>query len=541
MHLGPRRGRTAVATSPPTSRVAAECRHASPGNLSEEQATSADMPAPEAVTPPGRVSNYQMVRNFANQAIFRALGMAASFGTVAITTRHLGASSYGALTTAVMFVALWTSLTELGIGSVIVRRVMSGRGDLERLVRVNAGLSMTYCLPLFGVTAVSGAFVYRDDPEIVAMIAIVSTGLILTTISSCLEPVFLVTVRFGAVALSDLASRIGTLCATVVLVQLHSATVFFALVQLVPPMVVFTIQGVAAARIINWRPVISLAESWNLIKEALPLTGVLIIGVLYWRVDGVILSLRSTTEQVGIYGLAYALTFALSALSTFFHSTTLSAMIHASERNRAQLAHFTAKAVQWMLFAGAPIAVVGAILAKSIVELGGSSEFVEHGGPTVAILSFAVALTFLTGTLSQALFAAHDQVFLLRVNVVNLLINISLNILLAQPYGAVGAATALVLTEAIGVLIASWRLSHLAGYRTPWSYLARLSLPLLTCAAVAYVMREAPVLLTIPVAAVVYISINVTIGPTALSTIKSALSKTTETEENEILHARKAD
>lgn len=490
---------------------------------------------------PERASNRQMVRNFLSQVIFRAFGMVASLVTVAITTRHLGASSYGALTTAVMFVALWTSLTELGIGSVIVRRVMSGRGDLERLVRVNAGLSLVYCIPLFGITAVSGALVYRDDSEIVAMVTIVSIGLILTTIASCLEPVFQVTVKFRAVGLSDLLSRIGSLCATALLIQLHSATVWFALVQLVPPVVVLLVQGFAASRITNWWPIVSRAESWDLIKEALPLTGVLIIGVLYWRVDGVILSLRSTTDQVGIYGLAYALTFTLSALANIFQSTTLSATVHAFARNRARFSNFISKSVESMLFVGAPVAVVGAILAKPIVGVVSSSEFVEQGGPTVALLSIAVALTFVTAALSQGLFAAHDQVFMLRLNIVTLLINIVLNILLAPRYGAVGAGAALVLTEACGVVIASWRLHHLADYRTPWVYLARLSVPLLACATTAYIMRGAPALLSVIVAALVYITVNITIGPTTLSAIKSALSTKTDAEESENSHAGKAD
>jgi O-antigen/teichoic acid export membrane protein len=466
-----------------------------------------------------------MVHNFGQQVIFRALGMVASVLTVSATTRYMGPSAYGALTTAVLFVGLWTSLTELGIGQVVVRRVMSGKGDLERLIRVNAGMSTVYCLPLFALTAISGALIYRSDSDIVQMVVIVSVGLILTTITTCFEPIFLVTVRFGSVALSDLLSRFASLGATLVLIHLDADTVWFAVVLLVPPLVVLVIQGVAAARITNWRPVFALGESWDLLREGLPMTGILIVGVLYWRVDGVILSLLGSTDQVGVYGLAYTLTFTLTAVAAFFQASTLSAMTHSFARGHDEFIRFTARSVESMLFAGAPIAVVGAILAGQIVELVGSTEFVSHGGPTVALLSVAVALTFLTGVLSQALFAAHDQVFLLRLSIVNLIVNIVLNILLVPSYGAIGSGMALVATEVSGLVIASWRLTRLVRYRTPWLFALRLSVPLAVCAAIAEFMRDVPVLVTLGVTAIAYLLVNLAVGPANAKVIGSLISK----------------
>ncbi|HEX2213673.1 MAG TPA: oligosaccharide flippase family protein, partial [Mycobacterium sp.] len=459
------------------------------------------------------------------------LGMVASVLTVSATTRYLGPSDYGLLTTAVVFVGLWSSLTELGIGAVLVRRVMSGKGQLDRLIRVNSGMSLIYCLPLFAIAASSGFFVYRDRSDVVAMVLIVSGSLILTTITSCFEPVFVATVRFTAVAWSDLVSRIGSLGATALLVTLDADVVWFAVVQLVPPVVVLVIQGIAAARIADWRPVFSFRESVDLLRESLPQTGVLIIAVLYWRADGVILSLRSTAEQVGVYGLAYTLAFTLAVLSSFFQTSTLSTATYLFAKDRSEFARFVTRAVQSMLFLGAPIAVVGAILADPVVELIGSAEFVADGGPTLALLLVGVALTFLTAVISQALFAAHDQVFLLRLNVINLLGNIVLNIVLAPKYGAVGAGAALVATEVIGLVVVVWRLGRLAPYRTPWIFAVRLLVPLGAAAALALSMRDFPVLLTIPLAALVYLGVNAVLGPVTPRVMKSVLADGKTNEE----------
>ncbi|MDV3125578.1 flippase [Mycobacterium sp. 21AC1] len=464
-----------------------------------------------------------MAHAFSQQLIFRALGMLASVLTVAFTTRHLGPTMYGHLTTAVMFVGLWTSLTELGVGAVLVRRVMSGKGDLERLVRVNAGMSVMYCVPLFGIAATSGALLYRGQRDVVVMVLIVSCSLILTTITSCFEPIFLAKVRFTAVAWSDLVSRIASLAATMVLIAVGANVVWFAVVQLVPPVVVLLIQGVAATRISNWRPVFSLSESWALLRESLPQTGVLIIAVLYWRADGVILSLRSTPDQVGVYGLAYTLAFTVSVVSVFFQSSTLSAATHAFARDRNEFAHFVTRTVESMLFVGAPIAVVGVVLAHPMVVLLGSSEFVADGGPTLALLCIAVALTFLNAAISQALFAAHDQVFLFRLNLVNLVGNVVLNFVLAPRYGAVGAGAALIVAELIGLVVVTWRLGRVAPYRTPWLFALRLVIPLAVAAGLAIWARHLPVLVALPLAATAYLGVNLIAGPMTLRVIKGAL------------------
>jgi O-antigen/teichoic acid export membrane protein len=478
--------------------------------------------------PSQSTSKKLIARAFSQQIIFRALGMLATVLTVTATTRYLGPSSYGALTTAIVFVGLWTSLTELGIGAVVVRLVMSGKGSLERLVRVNAGMSLILSIPLFAIAAASGVVIYHDRKDVVAMILIISASLILTTVSSCVQPVFVATLRFTAVAISDFLSKVASMAFTLILVEYKASLVWFAVVQLVPPLVVLLIQGGAASRIVNWRPAFSLQESWQLLRESLPQTVILVIAILYWRVDGFILSLRSTQDQVGIYGLAYNLAFTLSVLGAFFASSTLSAMTHLYATDRGRFGSFVARSVESMLFVGAPIAVVGALLAPEIVGFVGSNQFVDRGGPTLALLFVAAAVNFLTGLISQALFAAHDQVFLMRLNIVNLFINIALNIVFAPRYGAVGAAIAMVVSECLGFIVANWRLRATTTYRTPWRFAIRLTLPVAASGAVAVFANDVSVLVVIPIVSVVYVVVNLLAGPVTHKKMRSILSDSSE-------------
>jgi O-antigen/teichoic acid export membrane protein len=497
---------------------------ASPGRAGTEPGHKGDN-TPSGSEDLGQSTSKKLIaRAFSLQIIFRALGMLATIATVTATTRYLGTSSYGALTTAIVFVALWTSLTELGIGAVVVRLVMSGNGSLERLVRVNAGMSLVLSLPLFAVAAVSGVVIYHNQHDIAEMISIISAGLILTTVSSCVQPVFVATLRFTAVAVSDFLSKLASMALTMVLVEYRANLEWFAVVQLVPPIVVLLIQGGAASRIVNWQPVFSLQESWRLLRESLPQTTILIIAILYWRVDGFILSLRSTQDEVGVYGLAYNLAFTLSVLGTFFGTSTLSAMTHLYATDRARFGNFVARSVETMLFVGMPVAVVGTVLAPQMVGVVGSADFVDRGGPTLALLLVAAAISFVNGILSQAIFAAHDQVFLMRLNIWNLLVNILLNVILAPRYGAIGAGVAMIVAECTGLIVVNWRLGALTPYRTPWRFAFRLIFPLAACSALSVFGGDLSVLIVIPLASIVYLVVNLLFGPVTLKKMREVFS-----------------
>lgn len=477
-------------------------------------------------TAQGRASSGRIARAFGLQMVARVVGLMASIFTMALTSRHLGLTSYGHLQTAIAFVGLWTSFTELGIGSVIVRRVTSGVDDLAHLVRVSIGLSLAYCVPLGALTLFMGWGIYADQgTEVIAMIAIVSTSLVLTTLSSCFQPIFMTNVRFGAVAASDVLGRVFSLAGTVWLISIDAPLVWFAAVQVIPPLIALVIQAVAARRLVDVTPIFSASESWHLVRESLPQTGVLIIAALYWRSDAFLLSILSTPQQLGGYSLAYGIAFNATVISTVYLASALSTMTNLWATDRDEFARFTVRSMQAMLFLGAPMVVIGVILSSGLIHLISDDEFVQIGGIALGLLFIAVAIRFVNAVLSQALFAAHDQVFLLRLNVVNLIGNIVLNLILIPPFGAAGASVALIASETVGLLVATWRLTRRSPYRTPWRFCLHLTVPLAATAAVCVLLRDQPVLLTALLAGVVYLVVNAVLGPVRPAAVRQMVAR----------------
>jgi len=458
------------------------------------------------------------------QLVCRVLGMLASVFSVAMTARYLGPGRYGQLTIAVAFIGMWLSLTDLGIGTVIVRRVTSGRGDLERLIRVNSGLSLVYCVPLAVIAAVTGLLIYGDR-DVRVMLVVLSGQLLMTTMRTRFEPVFLVTVRFSAVALSDVLSRLATLAVVSCLVAERADIIWFAVAQLIPPAIALVIQGGAAARHVSVRPVFSVKESADLLRETLPIMGVMVVGILYWRADGVILSLVSTHAEIGVYGLAYTVAFNTEALSIFFLKSTLATATELFSCDVARFGGFLRRSVELMYFLAVPVAVVGALLAGPLIRLFGDSAFVGRGAPTLALLFIAVALRFVTGTLGQGLYACHDQRYFFRVFLVAFGANVLLNFQLDSRFGAVGAGVALVCTELFGMAMNSWRLRRRCGFRTPMKFLARLLVPTAASVVVTLLLSGYHVILILTAAAIAYLAVNMAIGPVNWASLNSLRGK----------------
>lgn len=466
----------------------------------------------------------RLAHAFSIQLICRALGMVASAISVAMTARYLGPGRYGQLSIAVAFIGMWISLVDLGIGQVIVRRVTAGRDELERLVRIYNGLSLVYCVPLAALAAGSGLLVYHDH-DVRVMLVVLSGQLLILTMTTRLEPVFLATVRFSAVAASDLVGRLATLAVIGFLVAERTDVIWFAVAQLIPTTLQVVIQSRAAARHVSLRPIFALREAADLLRESLFPMGVAVITVLYWRVDGVILSLVNTHSEVGVYGLASSIAINTLMVSAFFLNSILSTATELFSRNVAAFASFLRRSVELMYFLAVPTGLVGALLAGPLIRLFGSQAFVDRGSPTLALLFVAVALRFVTATLGVGLFASHRQRFWFWLSVATLALNVMLNLALASRFGAVGAGLALVCTELFNMAIAGWWLRHACGYRTPVLFLLRVLVPTGASVAVTLLLSGHQVLVIVAAAAAVYLGVNATIGPVSWSTLTALRRK----------------
>jgi O-antigen/teichoic acid export membrane protein len=445
-----------------------------------------------------------VLRGTSVQLAGRAIGLALSLVTVTVTVRYLGASGYGELVTVVAFAGLFETFADLGVGTVIVRRVTGGAGSLERLIGLNLGMSLIYAAPLWLVTAAAGLVVYAGRPAIQLGVAIVAVGLIFRVISTSFVPIYWIAVRWGAMTAAEVVSRAAALALTVVAIQSDAGVVSLMGVQVVPPLLTLILMVVISRRRGRFRPLFGMREALSLFREAVPLAGVQLVGILYYRADGVLLSVLSSTAELGAYGLGYRLAGNAAIIATVFADSAFSTMTRAWAKSTAAFNNVVSRSMDFILLCTAGLMIFGIALGPDLLRLIAPDEFAPSAATVIQLLFAAIAVGYINTLLSQALIAAHQQRYLLVASPTALVFNIALNLILIPAHGAVGAAVALASTEVVSAIAGGIWLRSVTGGPIPARFMMRLLLPITVTIATLLVAGNAPLLVQLVVLSVTY-------------------------------------
>lgn len=186
-----------------------------------------------------------------------------------------------------------------------------------------------------------------------------------------------------------------------------------------------------------------------LLRFSIPIVGVTLATMGLTYTDRLMLGILSTSEAVGLYQAAAVLSgqihFILFAITAAF-SPIISDLYHSGRLDA--LSSLYADTVRWIILLTLPAAVILFLFAPEILSLWGP-EF-RSGAPALRILTAAHFVVAGVGSVGHMLQMSDHQDFVFVVNASTAVLNIILNWILIQWYGAVGAALATGLSQALG-------------------------------------------------------------------------------------------
>ncbi len=411
----------------------------------------------------------------------RVAGLAFTFVQIKLSVTYLSPHGYGLLSTAVLLVGTFEALTELGLGSIVVRRV-SGGADLQRTAGLAKAVAITIMGPLVAVAIACGSVLY-SDPQVVQGVAILATGLAATMWSATFVPIAQVTDAFGGISAADIGGRIASLAIVVVAVAGDLGLAAFFVAQLAAPLTRALISHLWGRRQGHFPPVFEWRAMRDLLCEALPLTYIAVISGLYFQLDGLLMTKLTTPSEVGAYNLAYRIVVNLNIIGTAAAAVLIARYSRAAAIGDERYRHVLRLSAPPLLALCLPVATLLWPFSDEIVALVGSEEFVPISAGPLSLLWVSAALALLTTVISSALVAGHAQNFLATLNTINLLLNLVLNLVLIPRLGATGAALALICTELSGLSVCLVMLTRRLGWFIP----VRAMLILCGCAAAALV------------------------------------------------------
>lgn len=407
--------------------------------------------APEA--PPRRPLGELVAINTTLLFVGRLVLAGAGVVGVAMSTRYLGRDAFGELTVALGFVAVAQLVPDLGIWTVTAREVAKRPEEEQRLLS-NAfalGLVLSVVTILLALGAMQLMYPGDGDTLVRRGIVIVGAQLLFSAVSGTASAFMTARQRAAPVALGGAAASVVFLAILIVAVEADLGFTAIASAYAVTSIVAALVTWLAMRRSLRVRPAADLATWRQLARWAAPQGGVLIIAILYFRIDTILLSLLASDGEVALYGVGYRVVevltfFPMSFMVTLFPE--VARMGAGSERLRPLMsAALSALAIAAL----AELVLVGGF-SEEIVAIVGGGGF-AGAASVLRLLSLAVALVFLNTAFFHALLALNRQTALLLLSAAVFGLNVLLNFLLIPGSGAQGAGIALVASEALMLVL----------------------------------------------------------------------------------------
>jgi len=189
---------------------------------------------------------------------------------------------------------------------------------------------------------------------------------------------------------------------------------------------------------------------WPLLREGLTLGAVGLVGMLYLRVDVIMLGVLADAEEVGLYFTATRCLEAAFMIPNILMLATFPRLVRESDPRPA------VRRLATVLFALSVVALAALIVIARWVVPAVYGDELGRIALLLLVLSPAVLPVYLGYLFTQALVAAERERRYLAIALSGLLANIALNAVLIPRLGGVGAAVATVVTELAITVGAAW-------------------------------------------------------------------------------------
>ena len=224
----------------------------------------------------------------------------------------------------------------------------------------------------------------------------------------------------------------------------------------------------------------------DVLRYARSVSALVVLDAVVWqRTEVAFLQVLAPPAEVAFYALAFGVAAQVSRIPyqlSVVVFPSFPALVGAGRA--AELAGLHATAMRYLVLLGAPLAVGLAVTAPAVVRLLYGPAYAPVA-PVLAILALGSLVTAAAGASPAVLHATKRQDRLLRQGALAAGADLALALLLVPRAGALGAALASVLAQALGSVLAIRAAARLAGAAVPWGALVRITLAALGMGAVA--------------------------------------------------------
>ena len=374
------------------------------------------------------------------------------FVLLLILPRYLGSAGYGKLYIAMSMQTILQFLIDYGGTTYIPKEVARDRGRSSDLV----SHSIILRIGLWGISvviAMTWCMIAKYPISVILLVMVLAISNLWGNICALLRSCFQGFEEMKYPSIASVVERSFLMLTTVPLLLLGARETAVVTMMAISTFISFAIHAKYVTRLIRIKLSIHLETARRLLREGLPYFLSSLFGVVYYRIDAIMLSVMTPEKVVGWYGAAYRFFDILMFLPSIYATTLFPILSKLSKSEFSSMKNTSTKSLEILLVAGIPIAVGLIFFAKQIVQiLYGLPEF----GPSIAVLqifSFGMLLVYVDFVLGSTAMALDKQKQWALVAFGAIFVNMASNYYLI-PYfqtsfgnGGIGSAIATDLTE----------------------------------------------------------------------------------------------
>lgn len=375
-----------------------------------------------------------------------------SFLLGTVLARYFAAEGFGTYVFVMTYVLYFGILADAGLGRYLIRDVARDHDRAEEYLGQVAGLRVALACAAYALMLGLGLLT-RYSPAMMGYIAIAGLSVFPGAISGALASMFNAREEMRVAAVFGLLSSLAT--ALFVLLALIADTGLLG-----------TFIAISAANLpplgylwLEWR---RRGESLDLrvdprfwteaLRQSLPYALLGIVGVIYFRIDSLMITWLKGPEANGIYAASYRLLDAVTDAPGVIVAATFPALARLHRGPRAELRRAYEAAVAMMTLLGLPVLVILVLFADPIITLLYGDAYAASAG-VLRLLAPAVFLIFVDTANTMLLYSGDNLVTVLILSLATTGGSVLLNLILIPRYSYNGAAIATILATALSLLI----------------------------------------------------------------------------------------
>ena len=410
------------------------------------------------------------------------------FAVFAYLARILTVSDYGAVETVVGMSVIGYKVVEFGTGAIAVRWISQGVASLRETV--GAVVSARFLIALIIIPLLGALYVYLSGDEIPPLLIWFYAGSLIV-VPFIHEWLFQAYEKMGIVTVGPLLRMFVFVGVIIVLAPGQNGVLMIGVAEILSLVAIAVFFSLAARFLLGVsHPDYGVTKAVKVAKQSAPLGGAAFLNSFGLYIPVLIVAAVAGGDQTGFFGAAHRIIASAATFSFIYYFNIFPLFSRLLKQDPARLQGILSASARVTGWIGITAALGLWTLGDPIMTIIFTEDF-AGAGPIFKVLAWMIVFELISGNARWLLVAAQRQSSLLLIQGAGAFTAIILTLVLADIWGGIGAAIAVVAANSVIWVIAHWRTEGLA-VRVPLLPLVAPAIVAFLCFALLVFWHPAP-------------------------------------------------